>query len=62
MIAALAVWWIKVLLIVREREYMDLNVYSKHKEEEVYREQQRRVNTSTRVLTACNLQAGEALW
>ena len=46
--------------IIREREYTELNNYSKHKEGEKYREEQRRVNTSNRVLTTSSLLAGEA--
>ena len=33
--------WKNTLFIIREREYKELNNYSKHKEGEKYREEQR---------------------
>ena len=47
------------LLIIREREYMELNNYIKYKEGEKYREKQRRLNTSNRVVTISSLWLGK---
>ena len=61
MIAALPVLWRKNLLIIREKECKEINNYSKLKEGERYREEQRRLDISNQVLTTSNFLAGEAL-
>lgn len=59
--AVSSISWKNTLFIIREREDKELNNYNKYKERGKYREEQRRLNMSNRVLTTSNLPAGEAL-